>query len=80
MVGRIIGLFSCLMCAVPFLMIFVYNKEMANLYGKCAIAFLVTGIGFAAFPIIGAILVGFDCSVGIYIAYRSYKRILKTYS
>ena len=27
MVGRIIGLVSCLMCAVPFLIISVYNKD-----------------------------------------------------
>ena len=73
MVGRIIGLISCLLCAVPFFIIsiynkkseepihfwsgdttlkskvknvFDYNKEMAMLYKKCALVFLMTGIGF----------------------------------
>lgn len=27
MVGRIVGLVSCLLCAVPFLIISVYNKD-----------------------------------------------------
>ena len=27
MVGRVIGLVSCLMCAIPFLIISVYNKD-----------------------------------------------------
>ena len=107
MVERIIGLISCLLCAVPFLIISVYNKdsnepinfwsgdtslkkkvknvrdynkEMAQLYKKCAIAFFITGVGFAIFPVVGIILIGFDCTVGMYIVYRYYKKILKTYS
>lgn len=107
MVGRIVALVSCFMCAVPFLIIGIYNKdskepinfwsgdttlkskvknvveynkEMAALYKKCAIVFLLTGIGFVIYPIIGILLLCFDCTLGIYIMYREYKRILKLYS
>lgn len=107
MVGRIVGLISCVMCAIPFLIIAVYNKdskepinfwsgdttlkgkvrnvkdynrEMALLYKKCSIAFLFAGIGFIAAPVIGVILICFDCTLGIYFFYKSYKRILSLYS
>lgn len=107
MVGRIVGLVSCIMCAFPFLIISVYNKdskepinfwsgdttlktkvknveeynkEMALLYKKCAVAFLVTGAGFLAMPFIGVIMICFDCTIGIYLVYRNYKRILFLYS
>ena len=107
MTGGIIGLVSCIMCAIPFLIIAVYekdsnepinfwsgdttlkekvknvaeyNKKMSSLYKKCAIAFLLSGIGFLVMPIIGLIIICFDCTVGIWIVYRSYKRILGLYS
>lgn len=107
MVGRIIGLISCLLCAVPFLIISIYNKnseepihfwsgdttlkskvknvsdynkEMAMLYKKCALAFLITGIGFLLVPVIGVIMLCFDCTVGIYLVYRKYKKNLELHS
>ncbi len=107
MVGRIVGLVSCLMCAVPFLIISLYdrnssepihfwsgdtslkkkvknirdyNREMSELYKKCAIMFLVAGIGFIVYPAIGIILVCLNSTLGIYIMYRIYKKILHTYS
>ncbi|MBQ8230926.1 MAG: hypothetical protein IJZ34_03205 [Lachnospiraceae bacterium] len=107
MVGRIVGLVSCIMCAFPFFIISIYNKdskepinfwsgdttlkakvknveeynkEMALLYKKCAIAFLITGAGFFTMPIVGVIMICFDCTVGIYLVYRNYKRILYLYS
>ena len=107
MLGRIIALGSCLMCAFPFLIVSIYNKEskepinfwsgdttlktkvksvreynieMAALYKKCAVTFLVTGIGFLVAPLLGVILLCFDCTLGIYIVYRSYKRILEKHS
>ena len=106
MAGRIIALVSCLLCAVPFLIISVYNKdsrepinfwsvdttlrekvtdvceynkEMAALYKKCAIALLITGIGFLFMPLAGVGMLCFDCTLGIYLVYRSYKKILKRY-
>lgn len=107
MVGRIVGLIACIICAFPFFIISVYdkdsnepinfwsgdttlkskvrnvqeyNKEMAGLYKKCAITFLVTGIGFLAIPMLGVIMVCFDCTLGIYLVYRNYKKILNLYS
>ena len=56
-----------------------YNAEMAGLYKRCALFFLLTGILFVVFPIAGIILVVFDCSIGIYWVYRVYKRILEKY-
>ena len=105
--GGIIGFISCIMCAVPFLIISVYNKdsrepinfwagdttlksrvknvheyniEMASLYKKCAIAFFISGIGCLINMTIGIILVCLDCTLGIYIVYREYKKILEMYS
>lgn len=95
------------MCAVPFLILSIYNKdskdpinfwsgdtslkskvrnvceynkEMAILYKKCAIAFLLTGIGFIIYPIIGIVMICFECTLGIYIVYRKYIKILNLYS
>ena len=106
MIGGIIGFVSCLMCAVPFVIISVYgkdsmdpinfwsgdttlkakvsnvadyNKEMAALYKKCAIAFLVTGVGFMMMTGLGMVMLAFDCTFGIYLAYRCYKKILGKY-
>lgn len=105
MVGRMIGLVSCLMCAVPFLIISVYNKDskepisfwsgdttlkskvrniteynykMAALYKRCAIAFLISGIGWLVLPALGVIMTCFDCTLGIYLMYRNYKKILNS--
>ena len=99
MVGRIVGLISCVMCAVPFLIISIYNKdskepinfwsgdttlkgkvrnvkdynrEMALLYKRCAIAFLITGMGFLVTPIVGVVLICFDCTLGIYLMYSNF--------
>ena len=107
MAERIIAFICCLLCAIPLLIISVYNKdskdpisfwsgdtslkkklknvrdynkEMAQLYQKCAFVFLVTGIAFIIYPIAGIILLCFDCTIGIYIVYRKYKKILKIYS
>ena len=107
MVGRMVGLVSCFMCAVPFLIISVYNKDskepinfwsgdttlkskvknvteynnkMAILYKRCAIAFLISGIGFLILPVLGVIMICFDCTLGIYLMYRNYKKILTLYS
>ncbi len=107
MVGKIIGLISCVMCAIPFLIIAVYNKdskepinfwsgdttlkgkvrnvkdynrEMALLYKRCSIVILITGICFIITPIVGAMLICFDCTLGIYLMYKNYKRLLSMYS
>ncbi len=56
-----------------------YNAEMAQLYKRCALFFLLMGIVFAVFPIGGIVLMVFGSSVGIYLAYQVYKRILERY-
>ena len=107
MVGRIVGLISCVMCAIPFLIIAIYNKdskepinfwsgdttlkgkvknvkdynrEMALLYKRCSIAFLIAGIGFIVTPIVGIVLVCLNCTLGIHLMYKNYRRILSLYS
>ena len=107
MVGRIVGLVSCLLCAFPFVIVGIFNKdsaepinfwagdnslkekvkdikgyniEMAGLYLKCALAFVLTGILFAAFPALGVGLLVLVCSVGLYFAWKCYKNILARYS
>lgn len=57
-----------------------YNREMALFYKRCSITFLITGIGFIVIPIVGAILICFDCTLGIYLMYKNYKTILNLYS
>lgn len=103
MIGNIVGLISCLMCAFPFFILSVYgknsnepinfwsgdttlkskvknvkeyNKEMAKLYKKYAIAFCITGIACLILPVIGIIMICLDCTLGIYLVYRNYKKIL----
>ncbi len=107
MAGRIIGLISFIMCAIPFLVVATfdknsktpinfwagdntlkdkvkdienYNKEMAALYKKCAIVLLLTGVIFVIFTVVGIILLMLECTVGIYVFYREYKKILGRYS
>ncbi len=107
MAERIIGLISCILCAIPFLIISVYgkdsktpinfwsgdtslkkkihnitayNKEIADLYKKCAFAFVVAGLGCLLYPLSGIILIILECTTGIYVVYKEYKKILKKYS
>lgn len=57
-----------------------YNQKMAKLYGKCAAIFLLTGVAFLILPVLGAVLIVLDCTAGIYIVWRCYKRILESAS
>lgn len=57
-----------------------YNKEMCGLYGKCAGAFLLAGTGCMILPVIGYVMICFECTAGIYFMYRCYKKILERYS
>ena len=107
MLGRIIGLISCLMCAFPFWVIGIFNKDskepitfwsgdttlksrvknvaaynekMATLYKKCGIAFVISGIGWFISPVAGVVMICFDCTLGIWLVYKKYRRILDSYS
>ena len=57
-----------------------YNQEMAALYKKCAWAFLIAGICCLLYLPLGVILIMLECTVGIYVVYRKYKKILWRYS
>lgn len=57
-----------------------YNKKMAALYQKYAAAFLAAGIGCLVAPALGIILAGADATIGIYLLWREYKKILRLYS
>lgn len=107
MLGRIIVLFCCLLCAFPFFVVSIYDKEggdpigfwtndrnlkskvkdvpaynneMAALYKKYAIALVLAGVGCLIHPMVGLVLLGLECTVGIWLVYRCYKKILAKHS
>ena len=57
-----------------------YNLEMAKLYKKYALAWVLMGLLFFLTPYGGIAVLVFNCTVGIYIVYRTYKKILGKYS
>lgn len=57
-----------------------YNKEMAALYKKYAYALVLAGVGGLIHMMIGLVLLGVVCTVGIWLLYRGYKKILAKYS
>lgn len=96
-VGRIVGLAVCLLCAVSFLIIALYdkdsstpiifwsgdksltgkirditgyNKEMAELYKKCAYAFVIAGVACLIYLPSEIVLILLECTMGIYVVYR----------
>lgn len=107
MVGNIIGLVSCLMCAVPFFILSAfgkdsdepinfwsgdttlklkvknvkaYNQKMALLYKRYAAAFLAAGIGCLILPVAGIVIICLNCTAGLFLVYKSYRKILQQYS
>ena len=101
MAEKIVGLISCLLCAVPFLIIGIfeknskepitfwsgdktlkskvkdvtaYNLEMGMLYQKCAFAFMLSGICCLISLGFGIVMLVLDCTAGVYLMYRSYKK------
>ncbi len=57
-----------------------YNGEMAAVYRKCALAFLMAGAGALIHMAVGLVILVFDCTVGIYLVHRRYKMILRKYT
>lgn len=57
-----------------------YNKEMAALYKKCAYALVLAGGVCLIHPMAGLVLLGVECTVGVWVVYRCYKKILAKYS
>lgn len=107
MLGRIIGMFCCILCAFPFLAIGCsgkrgkepirfwsgdktlkakvtdvpgYNSEMSKLYLCCALAFAATGVICLIHMGVGICFILLECTLGIYVAWRIYKKILLRYS
>lgn len=56
-----------------------YNREMAKLYQKCALAFVGTGALGMVFMYLGVFCIILDCTIGIYAAWKQYKKILSRY-
>ena len=54
-----------------------YNLEMGMLYQKCAFAFMLSGICCLISLGFGIVMLVLDCTAGVYLMYRSYKRILE---
>ncbi|MBR2408538.1 MAG: hypothetical protein IKB07_06240 [Lachnospiraceae bacterium] len=57
-----------------------YNREMAALYKKYAYALVLAGVGGLIHMMVGLVLLGVVCTVGIWLLYCGYKRILSKYS
>lgn len=57
-----------------------YNSEIAKLYRNCALAFAVTGVVWIVYWWLGMILILLECTAGIYIVWKLYKKILSRYS
>ena len=57
-----------------------YNREMAAVYNKYAWCFAVAAMAGAAHPLAGVAVLVPVCTVGIWLVYRTYKRILEKYS
>ena len=93
MAEKIVGLISCLLCAVPFLIIGIFEKNSKEpitfwsgdktLKSKvkdvtaCAFAFMLSGICCLISLGFGIVMLVLDCTAGVYLMYRSYKRILE---
>ena len=57
-----------------------YNREMASLYNKYAWALFAAVPGAVLHPLAGVAIMGLDITVGIFLVYRAYKKILAKYS
>lgn len=60
--------------------VFDYNKEMAQLYRRYAVIYFIDGIIFFIKPLLGVIFLCLSVSIGGYIVYLEYKKILKKYT
>lgn len=56
-----------------------YNFEMSKLYVKCSLAFVITGVICLVSVKVGMICILLECTIGIYIVWKLYKRILSKY-
>lgn len=56
-----------------------YNAEMARLYRQYGGLIVIAAICALINPLVGMILFGAGCTVGIYLVYKRYKMILAKY-
>lgn len=56
-----------------------YNAEMAIIYKRYAAAFGAAAIGSLVYPLIGIVILIFNCTAGIYLVYKKYKLAVKKY-
>ncbi len=57
-----------------------YNLEMSKLYKAFGTAFIVCGISWFISNILGVVSIFLICTVGFYIVYKRYKKILQEFS
>ena len=57
-----------------------YNYKMSELYKKCSFIFTLTGMLCLINVIVGIVCICFVSTFGIYMVWRSYKKILSEYS
>lgn len=53
-----------------------YNQEMAKLYKRCGQVFLLTGVLCIIHMGVGTVCILLECTLGIYLVWRQYKKIL----
>ena len=57
-----------------------YNREMAKVYTIYGWAYFAAVPGAVAHPLVGVAIMGLDITVGLFLVYRTYKKILAKYS
>ncbi len=57
-----------------------YNEEIISLYKKDSIMVLVSGIGFLIHAYLGIGLIIFSFTVGSYISFQRYEKVIEKYS
>ncbi|MCD7807501.1 MAG: hypothetical protein LUH19_09230, partial [Lachnospiraceae bacterium] len=57
-----------------------YNGEMAAVYRRCALAFLIAGAGALIHMAVGLTILAFACTVGVYLVYHKYQMILQKFA
>ena len=57
-----------------------YNREMAKVYTIYGWAMFASVIGAMVHVVAGLVIMGLDITVGLFLVYRAYKKILAKYS
>lgn len=57
-----------------------YNQKMALLYKRYAAAFLAAGIGCLILPAAGIVILCLNCTAGLLLVYKSYRKILQQHT